>query len=142
MGKDMREQNAQPVVEAVSAQLLAPERLRALRGAHRGWARALAVLLAAARQLPDQAQRLPPDWDAQLREALLEALRCSWSWLPCFEQYPARPASCMHSVLFTLRQSAGSWPSRGSDLFLLPCVSDACACGSLLASASCMHVPK
>lgn len=97
----------QPAVEAVRAQLLAPERLRALAGAHRGWARVLAALLAAA-ELPDEAPRLPPDWAAQLLEALPEALRCR----AVFHFFP----SCTCALPPLLPQALGRSTLRHAEL--------------------------
>ena len=85
-------------MEAITAQLLAPERLQALTMAHQGWLRTLAVLLAAAespdkalQQQQEQQQReLPPDWHAQRHEALQEALRCC----PCIPSINAANIPC------------------------------------------------
>ena len=72
----------QPAAEAIATELAHQARAQRLRGAHEGWARVLALLLAAAQQLPgeSQPQRLPAHWQPVLVEALAEALR--WVQLP------------------------------------------------------------
>ena len=67
----------QPAVEAIAAELQDEARVQRLTGAHGGWARLLALLLAAAAQLPGEPslQPLPADWQPLLLEALAEALR-------------------------------------------------------------------
>ena len=68
----------QPAAEAIAAELADEARAQRLRGAHQGWARVLALLLAASAQLPsgeELPQRLPADWQPVLAEALAETLR-------------------------------------------------------------------
>ena len=69
----------QPAADAIAAELADEARMQRLKGVHEGWARALALLLAASAQLPSDEshpQRLPADWQPVLAEALAEALRC------------------------------------------------------------------